>query len=141
MHLINVNIVENSILWVFCEDRWSVLWDSVQTRPWCFCWSLSADRWIWPLAVSWWFECFSLYTNRAARSCHMWVNISPSVSLCLFHVSVLSLRCWVNNRSRSHSDSDTWHREPDQYHWAWLIFHPKINSLHSEKETGLKTQL
>lgn len=95
-----------------------VLWDSVQIRPWCFCRSLSADRWICSLTVSWWFECFSLYTNRAARSCHMWVTslISPSVSVRLIHVSPLSLRCWGNNRSQTHSDSDTWHREPDQSH-------------------------
>lgn len=76
---------------------------------------------------------FSLYQQSSSVLSHVSYT-PPSVCLRLVHVSLLSLRCWVNDRSRTHSDSDTWHREPDQYHRDRLIFHPKINGLHSEKQ-------
>lgn len=94
MNLIHGNIVQKSNLWVFCGNKWSVLWDWVQIRPWCLCWS-GSGLWLWVDGLSVFLFIPTEQLGPVTCEFHLSICLSPSHS-CL---TVISLRCWVNDEA------------------------------------------
>lgn len=85
--LLMQTLYKMSKLWVFCETKWSVLWDWVQIRPWCLCWS-GSGLWLWVDGLSVFLFIPTEQLGPVTCELHPSICLSPSRS-CLTVISPL----------------------------------------------------